>query len=231
MIPIAQHLHEIKHQIARYEKKYHREAGSVALLAASKKQPIEKIQAAYAAGQFAFGENYLQEALEKIQTAQQLRLENIEWHFIGPIQSNKTKKIAEHFAWAHSVASEKIAKRLNDQRPIHLTPLNICIEVNIDAEPTKSGILPRQVEELALYCRTLPHLYLRGLMTIPAPQATFDAQYQTFHQLFLLLQDLNQQGFMLDTLSMGMSNDFEAAIAAGSTMVRMGTAIFGPRIS
>jgi len=230
MILIAQYLHNIKQQITHYEKQYQRKAGSVTLLAASKKQSIEKIKLAYETGQLAFGENYLQEALEKIEAAKRLQLNNIIWHFIGSIQSNKTKKIAEHFSWVHSIASQKIAKRLSEQRPLHLPPLNICIEVNLNAEPTKSGVVIDEVAELALYCHTLPHLNLRGLMTIPAPHQSFDAQRRSYQQLFLLYEKLKQQGLTLDTLSMGMSDDMEAAIAEGSTMVRIGTAIFGLRI-
>lgn len=223
---ITTNLATIKKLISDYEKKYRREAGSVRLLAVSKKQSIEKIIEAYEAGQRAFGENYLQEALSKI-TA--LTDKQIEWHFIGPIQSNKTRKIAEHFAWVHSVDSKKIAKRLNDQRPTQLPPLNICIEVNVSHEQTKSGVMLEEVEALALYCQSLPHLALRGLMTIPAEHDNFIDQRNEFHPLQTLWTTLRQHDIPLDTLSMGMSGDFEAAIAEGSTLVRIGTALFGQR--
>ena len=223
---IANNLIAIKSQITTFEKKYARSPNSVSLLAASKKQSITKIQEAYHAGQRAFGENYLQEALQKMAALAELA---IEWHFIGPIQSNKTRKIAEHFHWVQSVASLTIAKRLNDQRPAHLPPLNICLEINLNAETSKSGIAPDQVAALAVACATLPRLKLRGLMAIPAPAATLDEARRNFHGAQQLWQQLNEQGFALDTLSIGMSDDFEAAIAEGSTMVRIGTAIFGSR--
>jgi pyridoxal phosphate enzyme (YggS family) len=216
----------IQQRIAQVEAQYHRPAGSVTLLAASKNQSIEKIKAAYDAGLKVFGESYLQEALEKIAALSSLP---IEWHFIGSIQSNKTKKIAAHFSFVHSVTSTKIAKRLNDQRPVHLPPLNICIEVNLDKEPTKSGVNPDEAHALAAYCATLPRLKLRGLMTIPAPLHDLLAQRENFRHLFKLWQTLNHHSFALDVLSMGMSDDLEAAIAEGSTLVRIGTAIFGER--
>ncbi|TAK75471.1 MAG: YggS family pyridoxal phosphate-dependent enzyme [Gammaproteobacteria bacterium] len=215
---------KVKKLITEYEQKYQRAPHAVTLLAVSKGQPVEKIEALFHAGQVLFGESYVQEALPKIHA---LADKPIEWHFIGPIQSNKTRKIAEHFTWVHSVDAINIAKRLNDQRPAHLPPLNICLEVNINHETTKSGVLPEDVSSLATYCTALPRLRLRGLMAIPAKQSTFTAQRETFHSLFLLWQSLRHQGFALDTLSMGMSNDFEAAIAEGSTLVRIGTAIFG----
>lgn len=218
-------IQKIKKLIADYEQKYHRQNGSVQLLASSKGQSIEKMTDAYNAGQRSFGENYLQEALEKIA----ILPPDIEWHFIGTLQSNKTRKIAEHFAWVQSIGDMHIAKRLNDQRPIHLPPLNICIEVNISHEETKSGVIINEVLPLATYCLTLPRLKVRGLMTIPAHQHHFDEQRQSFHQLYILFQSLRQQNIPLDTLSMGMSEDFEAAIAEGSTMVRIGRAVFGER--
>jgi pyridoxal phosphate enzyme (YggS family) len=226
MISVEKNLAQVKHLITQFEQRYGRPSGSVRLLAASKGQSIEKILAAFQAGQRCFGENYVQEALVKMAT---LPDASIEWHFIGPLQSNKTRKVAEHFAWVHSVDSKKIAKRLNEQRPATLTPLNICIEVNISGESTKSGIPLEDVTSLAAYCLTLPQLHLRGLMTIPAVHKNLSAQRQAFHQLFLLAESLRTQGFALDTLSMGMSEDMEAAIAEGSTFIRIGTAIFGPR--
>lgn len=226
MTNITQHLNALQKQIAEFETAYHRTTGSVHLLAASKSQSVEAIREAYFAGQRDFGENYLQEALVKIEACNDL---NITWHFIGPIQSNKTRKIAENFNWVHSVDSVKIAKRLNDQRPPELPPLNICIEVNISHETTKSGVVMNEVRQLTEYCLTLPRLKLRGLMTIPAEYPTFAEQRQAFHQLAQLQRDLITHGIPLDTLSMGMSQDFEAAIAEGATFVRIGTALFGKR--
>lgn len=227
MTTVTSNLLAIRTLLAEYEKKYGREKNAVSLLAVSKGQPLEKIEAAYAAGQRLFGESYVQEALPKIAALSAL---SIEWHFIGPIQSNKTRKIAEHFAWVHSVADIKTAKRLNDQRPAHLSPLNICIEVNISHEATKSGVTPEAVLALANDCLSLPRLRLRGLMAIPAPQSTLVEQRQELHRLFLLWQQLRDEAKLsLDTLSMGMSDDLEAAIAEGSTLVRVGRAIFGQR--
>jgi len=223
---IEENLIALKKSITSYEQRYHRESGSVHLLAVSKGQAIEKIMAAIQAGQLAFGENYLQEALAKMSA---INNPSIEWHFIGPVQSNKTRKIAAHFAWLHSLADKKIAIRLNDQRPAHLPPLNICIEVNVSAEKSKSGVNMAEVKPLMEFCAKLPHLKLRGLMTIPAMHDNFEDQRQEFHKLFVLSRSLCEQGFALDTLSMGMSDDFEAAIAEGSTIVRIGTALFGAR--
>lgn len=226
MMTIADHLQAVREQIKQYEMQYARPLHSVSLLAVSKNQPIDKIQQAIAAGQWAFGENYLQEALTKIAS---LHHPKLEWHFIGAIQSNKTKKIAEHFHWAHTVSDKTIAKRLNDQRPAHLPPLNICIQVNISQEMTKSGINPDQLTSLVEYCETLPRLHCRGLMAIPALKQTLPEQRQELQKLRKLLENLTEKGFMLDTLSMGMSQDLEAAVAEGATIVRVGTAIFGPR--
>jgi pyridoxal phosphate enzyme (YggS family) len=228
MTHIAYKLTELKRQICECEKEFHREPGSVNLLAVAKKQSIEKIAEAIAAGQMAFGENYLQEALPKIAAFKDNQA--LEWHFIGPIQSNKTKKIAENFQWVHSITSEHIAKRLNDQRPSHLPPLNICLEINISEEKTKSGVNLENIFSLAEYCLSLPNLKLRGLMTIPAPLKTFEAQRAEFHKLTTLFKKMQERGFELDTLSMGMSNDWKAAISEGSTLIRIGTAIFGERI-
>lgn len=223
---IAYHLEIIQQRIRAMEKRYHRAPLSVSLLAASKTQSVEKIKDAILAGQRVFGENYVQESLEKINA---LADKNIEWHFIGSIQDNKTKKIAEHFAWVHTVDEMKKAKRLNDQRPKELPPLNICIQVNTSAESTKSGIDPNHLLSLTNYCNTLPHLKLRGLMSIPAPKNTFEEQRAECKKLRMLFEELNKQGFKLDTLSMGMSDDLEAAIAEGATLLRIGTAIFGER--
>lgn len=218
-------MQDLKYQIEILEQKYHRPSGSVRLLAASKRQSIEKIKALYDAGQRCFGESYLQEALPKIHSLPS----DIEWHFIGPVQSNKTRKIAENFSWVHSIDNTHIAKRLNDQRPPHLPPLNICIEVNISHEVTKSGVSINDVLPLAKLCQSLPRLRLRGLMTIPARTENFSEQRKPFHQLHDLYVSLCQNNIPLDTLSMGMSEDFEAAIAEGSTMVRIGRALFGER--
>lgn len=224
---IADNLASIKNKISEYEIKYAREPGSVKLLAASKTQSIEKISAAYAAGQHLFGENYLQEALAKMDA---LVDKEIIWYFIGPIQRNKTRKIAERFDWVLSVANDVIAKRLNDQRPHSLPPLNICIQVNISDEDTKSGVKQNDIFKLAELCQQLPQIKLRGLMSIPAPTNDFAKAKHDHHQLFLLWEKLRNQYENIDTLSMGMSEDFEAAIAEGTTLVRIGTAIFGSRL-
>jgi hypothetical protein len=226
MTAIAEKIREFKEKLRACEQQFKREPGSVSLLAASKSQSIEKILEAYAAGITLFGENYLQEALEKIA---HLKDKNIEWHFIGPIQSNKTKKIAENFAWVHGVENARIAKRLNDQRPEHLGPLNICIEVNISDEKTKSGIAATELIDLATYCQTLSHLKLRGLMCIPEHNETFEKQRAIFKKMKFMFDDLCNRGFALDTLSMGMSQDWQAAVAEGATLIRLGTLIFGAR--
>lgn len=223
---VKNNLLTVKKQIHEYEQQYSRRQDSVFLLAVSKGQSIEKIQQAVEAGQTAFGENYLQEALTKIAAFAD---KNLEWHFIGSIQSNKTKKIAQYFSWVHSINELAIAKRLSDQRSPELPALNICIEVNISGEASKSGIKIENVLDLAKKITQLPRLCLRGLMAIPAPSATFDEQRKIFHQLKEIFDQLNVNKFHLDTLSMGMSDDMQAAIAEGSTLVRIGTAIFGQR--
>ncbi len=198
-----------------------------ALLAVSKTHPAAAIRDLFTLGQRAFGENYWQEAQEKMAALADLP---IEWHYIGPLQSNKTRPIAEHFSWVHGVEREKIARRLSEQRPAHLPPLNICLQVNLDGEASKSGVAPDDVLALALAVRDLPQLHLRGLMCIPAPRDDFTQQRATFRRLADLLHTLQGAGINgLDTLSMGMSDDLEAAIAEGSTLVRVGTAIFGER--
>jgi len=217
--------HQVKQRIQMAEKKYHRE-GQVQLLAVSKTKPIEDIITLAEAGQQAFGENYLQEALDKIKIRPDL-----DWHFIGPIQSNKTKPIAEHFNWVHSVDRLKIAQRLSRQRPSDLKPLNILLEVNISQEPSKSGFSEQEVLEVLPEILALPHLSVRGLMAIPVHNESFEAQRQPFAKMQALLKQC-QQAFPeanLNTLSMGMSNDLEAAIAEGATYVRIGTDIFGAR--
>ena len=198
------------------------------LLAVSKTKPAAMIRQAWQLGQREFGENYLQEALEK-----QADLDDIVWHFIGPLQSNKTRAVAEHFDWVHSVDRLKIAKRLSEQRPTHLAPLNICLQVNIGREESKAGVLPEELEELAKEVATLPNLHLRGLMAIPAPAQGVDAQRQPLAALREALASLQSSlpNAPLDTLSMGMSDDLEAAVLEGATLVRLGTAIFGARQS
>lgn len=199
---------------------------SVHLLAVSKTFPPSAVREAYAAGQRAFGENYLQEALQKMASLHDLPLE---WHFIGPIQSNKTRDIAAHFDWVHGVDRLKIAERLSAQRPEGLPPLEICLQVNVSGEESKSGVAPQEVEALALQVAGLPRLRLRGLMAIPAPIDDPARQHEPFRQMRELLARLNALGLQLDTLSMGMSHDFPAAVAEGATIVRIGTAIFGGR--
>lgn len=199
---------------------------SVQLLAVSKTFPVEDIRAAHEAGQTAFGESYAQEALEKIAALAGLGLE---WHYIGPLQSNKTRPVAENFAWVHAVDRLKIAERLGSQRPASLPDLNVCLQVNISGEASKSGVAPADTLALARQVAAVPRLRLRGLMAIPEAANDFEAQRQPFRRLRELLDTLNAEGLHCDTLSMGMSGDMEAAIAEGATIVRVGTAIFGAR--
>lgn len=226
MTAILSNLQAMRLAMAQAAKVAERDVAEVQLLAVSKTFPAAAVRAAYSAGQVAFGENYLQEALQKIEELRDLPLQ---WHFIGPIQSNKTRAIAENFAWVHSVDRLKIAERLSEQRPPQLPPLNICLQVNVSGEQTKSGVAPEEVMQLASDITLLPRLKLRGLMTIPAPADGETAQRAPYTHMRQLLQELNQQGLSLDTLSMGMSHDFAAAIKEGATMVRVGTAIFGTR--
>lgn len=225
MPTITERLQQVLSQIQRAEIAARRSPGSVKLLAVSKTRAIAEIREALAAGQTAFGESYVQEAMEKIAALANLP---VEWHFIGPIQSNKTAQIAAHFAWVHSVDRLKIAQRLNDQRGGRV-PLNICIQVNTSGETSKAGVHEKELEALAGAIRQLPHLRLRGLMTIPAPEADPVKQRQPFRKLKTCLDKLNRLGMGLDTLSMGMTDDLEAAIAEGATIVRIGTAVFGSR--
>jgi pyridoxal phosphate enzyme (YggS family) len=230
MISIQQNLLTIKNQIHQFEAQYHRLSGSVKLIAATKTQSIETILQAIAAGQTLFGENYLQEALPKIEYFEKNPpVTPLEWHFIGSVQNNKTKKIAEHFSWVHTIDSLKTATRLNDQRPDHLPPLNICLEVNVSEEMSKSGIFLDEVLALAEHCNRLSRLKFRGLMTIPAYKNSLVDKRQQLHPLKLMFEELRARQFSVDTLSMGMSDDLEAAIAEGSTLVRVGTGIFGKR--
>lgn len=203
-----------------------RDPRSVQLLAVTKTWPAAYVGAACQAGQLAFGESYVQEAIAKMAELADLGLE---WHFIGPLQSNKTQAVAAHFAWVHAVDREKIAARLSRQRPASLPPLQVCLEVNISGEVTKSGVAPAEVPALARAVAQMPGLQLRGLMAIPAPAADMQAARRPFAQLRELLLRLNSEGMKLDTLSMGMTDDFEAAIAEGATIVRVGRAIFGER--
>jgi len=222
---IVQRLDQVRRRIIRAATAAGRDPASIHLVAVSKTRPTAELEAALAAGQSIFGESYLQDALPKIAAIG----ERAEWHFIGPIQSNKTRQIASHFAWVHSVDRLKIAQRLSEQRPPELPPLNVCLQVNTSDETTKGGVSPEETESLATAVAALPRLRLRGLMTIPAPAQDAQQQRLPFAQLRALLEQLNAKGFGLDTLSMGMSDDLEAAIAEGATLVRIGTAIFGPR--
>ena len=203
-----------------------RDETDITLLAVSKNFPADAIRAAYHAGQFRFAENYLQEALDKMAALHDLPLE---WHFIGPIQSNKTRAIAENFPWVHSVDRLKIAERLSAQRPAHLPPLQVCVQVNISSEESKSGTNVEEAIHLSALVAQLPRLKLRGLMAVPAPSDDITTQRAAFAALRALRDRLNQQGLQLDTLSMGMSHDYRAAIAEGATLLRIGTAIFGNR--
>jgi len=201
-------------------------AQSVKLVAVSKAQQASAIREAYQAGQTIFGENYLQEALDK---QAQLTDLNIEWHFIGPIQSNKTQLISQNFSWVHSVDRLKIAQRLNEARPTDLPPLQVCIQVNISNEDTKSGVLPEDLAALAAEIQKLPKLKLRGLMAIPAPTHDINQQIAQFKRVRQCYDALLEKGFALDTLSIGMSEDYPVAIAQGATFVRIGSALFGAR--
>ncbi len=226
MTVIASNLQAVNHDIAQAVRKAQRRVESVALLAVSKTFSSAMVREAFHAGQCAFGESYVQEALGKIMELRDLPLE---WHFIGPIQSNKTRAIAENFAWVHGVDRLKIAERLAAQRPQNLPPLNVCIQVNVSGESSKSGVAPDEVEELARAVLRLPRLRLRGLMVIPAPVDSLAEQRKPFARLRELMRQLNAQGLKLDTLSMGMSHDLEASVLEGATIVRVGTAIFGER--
>ncbi len=226
MTTISDNLQIIGTKIEKHAEVYERRLSDIQLLAVSKKHPASSIRVAYAFGQKKFGENYTQELLEK---AAQLKDLDIEWHFIGPLQTNKTKKIAEVANWVHAVDRLKIATRLNAQRPTNMPPLSICIQVNISGEESKSGVMPDDLEALAKDISKLPKLALRGLMAIPAPETDFEKQRHVFKRIHELKDQLCKKGYSLDTLSMGMTGDMEAAIAEGATIVRIGTAIFGAR--
>lgn len=230
---IETHLKQVLENLRLLEKKYQRPAKSVQLVVVSKTKPIEDVYSAYACGQRHFGESYLQEALEKIKKLKikQSKIEKSQlcWHFIGPIQKNKTRAITENFQWVHSVDRLVIAQRLNDQRPSSLPILQVCIQVNIDNEASKAGVIIEDIQNLAKGLSKLKNIKLRGLMAIPQSSNDFQQQRNSFAKLREQLEYLNQNGFELDTLSMGMSGDLEAAIAEGATIVRVGTAIFGKR--
>lgn len=226
MTTIAANLQAVRQRIERAAGECGRPAAEVILLAVSKTFPASYIEEAYAAGQRVFGESYVQEAVKKIT---QLVALGIEWHFIGPIQSNKTRLIAEHFQWVHGLTRASIAARLNDARPAHLPPLDVCIQVNVSGEASKSGLAPGAERELAAAIARLPRLRLRGLMAIPEPTSDVSLQRSRYARLRALKEALVSAGYALDTLSMGMSDDLEAAVAEGATIVRVGTAIFGRR--
>jgi pyridoxal phosphate enzyme (YggS family) len=226
MNTIAENLQAVRERIARAAAAAHRSAQDIHLLAVSKTFGAAAIEQAWRAGQRSFGENFVQEGVAKITALSAL---GIEWHFIGPVQSNKTKPLAEHFAWVHSLEREKIARRLDDARPPRLPPLNVLIQVNVSGEASKSGVAPGEERALAAVIAALPRLRLRGLMAIPEPAAEPELQRAQFARLRALFVRLRAQHPGIDTLSMGMSADLEAAIAEGSTLVRVGTAIFGSR--
>ncbi len=228
MTSVIDNLQLVHSRIAAACAAARRPVSSVTLLAVSKTFGPDAVRAAFAAGCRQFGENYVQESLDKITALADLR-SAIGWHLIGPLQSNKTRPVAEAFDWVHSVDRLKIAQRLSEQRPPSLAPLNVCLQVNISAEPSKSGLAPAEVPAVALAVAALPRLRLRGLMAIPEPAADTAAQRTPHRALRELLTALNNQGLALDTLSMGMSADLEAAVAEGATIVRVGTAIFGGR--
>ena len=240
--PLQAALKQIRERIAQTCQRAGRQADSVLLIAVSKTFPAEAVVQAANAGQRHFGENYLQEAVDKIARVKEMApalsdgdvdANSLIWPFIGPLQSNKTRAVAEHFDWVHSIEREKVARRLSEQRPAQLPPLNVCIQVNVSGEQTKSGVTPEEALPLAAVIAGLPNLRLRGLMSIPEATDDVSLQRQRFARLRLLLQQLNQVRTAsqpaLDTLSMGMSADMEAAILEGATMVRIGTAIFGSR--
>ena len=226
MTAIVSNLQAVRQAILQTALAAKRDPSRIKLLAVSKTFPGAAMREAFAAGQCEFGESYVQEALDKLKELGDLQ---IVWHFIGPIQSNKTRAIAENFSWVHGVDRLKIAQRLSGQRPPELPPLNICLQVNVSGEESKSGVAPQELAELARQVSILPHLKLRGLMAIPAPVEDETAQRRAFAQLRHLSEAIVSQGIALDTLSMGMSHDFAAAIQEGATIIRIGTAIFGNR--
>ena len=227
---ISENLQLVQHRIATSAQAAGRDPTSIRLLAVSKTFDAQAVLTAAQAGQCAFGENYVQEAFDKISSTRELNPDlQLEWHFIGPIQSNKTRQIAEHFDWVHSVDRLKIAQRLSEQMPVDMPPLQICLQVNVSGEATKSGLEPDALLDLARVVNTLPNIRLRGLMAIPEPTEDVEQQRAAFAKLRLMQNDLQAVGIQTDTLSMGMSADMDAAIAEGATIVRIGTAIFGGR--
>lgn len=224
---IAENLNSVKREIAMLAERFKRDVASVRLLAVSKTKPVEDLLFAYQAGQRLFGENYVQEAVDKCQ--QLAHLDDIEWHFIGPIQSNKSRQIATTMDWVHTIDREKIARRLSEQRPTDMLPLNVLIQVNISGEASKSGIPLENLPAMVELVRSLPNIRLRGLMAIPAPQIDEAVQRAVYQPLAQAFKELSDGCVEVDTLSIGMSGDLPAAIASGSTMVRVGTAIFGSR--
>lgn len=233
MTVIAANLQAVRTRITAAERESARiriySRAEVTLLAVSKTRPEHAVRAAHAAGQRVFAENYVQEGVDKILALRDLSLQ---WHFIGPVQSNKTRLIATHFDWVHSVEREKIAQRFSEQREAHLAPLQVCLQVNVSGEASKSGVSPDQLPALARAVSKLPRVQLRGLMCIPEATPDRALQHHRFAQLRNLLETLNRDlGLSMDTLSMGMSDDLDVAIAEGATMVRVGTAIFGARTS
>lgn len=230
MSTIQQNLQDVRHSIVTAAQGCARAPEEVTLLAVSKTKPVAAIAEAIAAGQRAFGENYVQEGVDKVQYFAALpEGATLDWHFIGPLQSNKSRLVAEHFAWCHTVDRLRIAQRLSDQRPADMPPLNVLIQINISDEPSKSGIVLAELPALAAAVVALPNVRLRGLMAIPAPQADYQSQLAVFGRMRDAFLALQQHYPQVDTLSMGMTDDMAAAIAAGSTLVRIGTAIFGAR--
>ncbi len=228
MATISSNIQQVRARIAQACDSARRPVQSVTLLCVSKTFGPDAVRAAHAAGEHCFGENYVQEALDKIAALADLR-ESIEWHLIGPLQSNKTRVVAEQFDWVQSVDRLKIAQRLSEQRPAHLPPLQLCLQVNISGEASKSGLAPAEVPAVARAVAALPRVVLRGLMAIPEPAGDLHAQRVPHRALRELLEDLRAQGLALDTLSMGMSADLDAAILEGASIVRVGSAIFGAR--
>lgn len=226
MTSISANLQAVRERVDTAARAVGRAPDEVVVLAVSKTWPVASILEAAGAGQRAFGENYVQEGVAKIEA---LRDRDLEWHFVGPLQSNKSRTVAMHFDWVHSVDRGKLAQRLSAQRDAALAPLNVCIQVNVSGEASKSGVAPEDVVPLAGTIAALPRLRLRGLMCIPEPDGDPEVLHGRFRTLRRLLEELNARGFSLDTLSMGMSDDLEVAVAEGSTLVRVGTAIFGAR--
>jgi PLP dependent protein len=223
---LTAHVNRVRDRISKAALAAGRDPTSVTLIAVSKAQSAESIRSAATAGVTDFGENYLQEAIAKLDALAELR---VRWHFIGALQSNKTRPVAQRFDWVHSIDRLSVARRLSDQRPFHAPPLNVCLQVAIVPEPSKGGLAPEATLGLAAQCAQLPRLKLRGLMCVPPPLEEPAAQRAVFARLRSLLEELNSSGLELDTLSMGMSGDFESAIAEGATHLRIGTALFGSR--